>query len=156
MAHLALAVPAVLAVAVHVSPRRIVQYAGDRSAADAIKPGELAQALATAAIADEGVAIDVEWRPADTLALQPGAAHAGAYPLDDQVAFQFGDGADDHDDGAAQRAAGIDVLAEADELDVEVAELVEYLQKCVTERASRSKAQTMTTSNRPRRASAII
>jgi len=36
---------------------------------------------------------------------------------------------DDHDDGAAQRAARVDLLAEADELDAERVQLVEYLEE---------------------------
>ena len=62
-------------------------------------------------------------------AFEPGAPHAGADPLDDQVAFEFGDGADDDHDGAAQRAAGVDLLAEADELDVEPVQLVEHFEE---------------------------
>ena len=69
------------------------------------------------AIPHQGIAINVEWRPADMPALELGAAHAGAHTLNNQVAFQFGDGADDDDHGAAERPAGVDVLAEADELD---------------------------------------
>ena len=44
-------------------------YARYRSAADAIELGELAKAVATAAIPDEGIAINVEWRPPDAPAL---------------------------------------------------------------------------------------
>ena len=58
-----------------------------------------------------------------------GSPHAGSHPLDDQRTFQFGDRSDDDDDGAAQRAARIDLLTEADELDVEVVELVEDLEE---------------------------
>ena len=36
---------------------------------------------------------------------------------------------DNGDDGAAQRAAGIELFAEADELDVEVVQLVQYFQE---------------------------
>jgi hypothetical protein len=43
------------------------------------------------------------------------AAHAGTNSLDDQASLQFCDGADD-DDGPAQRPAGVDLFAEADEL----------------------------------------
>jgi hypothetical protein len=50
-------------------------------------------------------------------AFKAGAPHAGAHPLDDQVALELGDGADDDDQGAPQWAAGVDLLAETDELD---------------------------------------
>ena len=61
--------------------------------------------------------------------LQAGGPHASAHSFDDQRAFELGDRADDDYDGAAQRAAGIDLLAEADELDTEAVELVEYFQE---------------------------
>ena len=84
---------------------------------DAVSFGDLAQALSALAIAKDGFTIEIERPAADVTSFEPGAPHAGAHPLDDQVAFEFGDGADDDDDGPAQRAAGVDLLAEADELD---------------------------------------
>jgi len=66
------------------------------------------------------LAIDFQGRASNVEAFQLGAPHAGAHPLDDQIAFQLSNGADDDDDSAPQRAAGVDVLAEADELDVEM------------------------------------
>jgi hypothetical protein len=61
----------------------------------------------------------------DMLAFEPCAPHAGAHPLDDQAAFQLGDGTDDDHDGPAQRAASIDIFPEADVLDLETTELVQ-------------------------------
>ena len=81
--------------------------------------GDFSDALALAAVALDSSTIQYQWIAADVLALEPGAPHAGAHPLDDQVAFQFGDGADDDHDGAAQRATGIDIFPEADVLDLE-------------------------------------
>jgi hypothetical protein len=81
---------------------------------------DLAQALALAAIALYPDVIQLERITADVAAFKTGASHAGAYPLDDKVTFQFGNGADDDDDGPTQRTAGIDLLAERDELDIEV------------------------------------
>jgi hypothetical protein len=52
-------------------------------------------------------------------AFELGPPHACPHPLDDQAALQLGDSADDDDYRPAQRAAGVDLLAEADELDVE-------------------------------------
>ena len=62
-------------------------------------------------------------------AFEAGALHAGAHPLDDQIAFELCDRSDDHDDGAAQRTAGVDLLAEADELYAEAVQLVEDLEE---------------------------
>ena len=107
----------------------LLQDTDDGSTADAVELGELSEALATSAVLYEGVAVDIEWRPAEALTFEPGAAHAGAHPLDDQVAFQLGDRAHDDHHGPAQRTAGVDVLAEANELDVEVVELIQHFQK---------------------------
>ena len=79
--------------------------------------GHLGQAHAGSAIANDAGTVDLERPAADVAAFEPGPAHAGPDPLDDQVAFELGDGADDDHHGAAQRSAGVDVLAEADELD---------------------------------------
>jgi len=91
--------------------------------------GDLAQALAALAVAEDSFAIDGDGLPADVPALEPGAPHAGAHPLDDQVAFKLRDRTDDDDDSPAQRAGRIDRLAEADELDVEAIELVQDLEE---------------------------
>jgi hypothetical protein len=58
-----------------------------------------------------------------------GASHAGAYPFADQVAFEFCDRSDDDDDGAAQRAAGVDLFAEADVLNTLLIELIKKLKE---------------------------
>lgn len=56
-----------------------------------------------------------------------GPAHAGAHPLDNQVAFQFSNGADNRYDRPTQRAAGIDLFSETDKLDLEMIEFVQHL-----------------------------
>src|SRR5579864_9059655 len=77
------------------------------------------------AISEDSGAIEFERPAADVAPFEAGAPPAGAHPLDDQVAFELRDGPDDHHDGAAQRAAGVDLLAEADELDVEPVQFVQ-------------------------------
>ena len=69
------------------------------------------------------------------LTFQAGASHTGTYPLDDQAALQFCDTTDDDHDGPAQRPAGVDLLPEGDELDVQPVEFVQHFQE-VTSRAS--------------------
>ena len=96
--------------------------------------GHLCQAHAAGTVTEQGRPVDFQWGAADAPAFQLGTPHAGPDPFDNKVAFQFGDGTDDDDHGAAQRAAAIDVLAEADELDVQPVELVEHV-KQVTDRA---------------------
>ena len=81
------------------------------------------------AVPEDGSAVECERRATDVPAFQAGAPHAGADPLDDQVPFEFGDGANDDDDGAAQRPGGIDLLTEADELNPQVIQLVEHLEE---------------------------
>ena len=92
-------------------------------------PGQLAQALSALAIAEDGGPVEFERLAADVASFEPGAAHAGADPLDNKVALQFRDRPDDDYDGAAQRAAGVDLFSEADELDVEAVELVEHFEE---------------------------
>jgi len=48
----------------------------------------------------------------NALSFQPGAAHAGAHSLDDQIAFEFRDGTDDDHHGPAQRSASVNVFPE--------------------------------------------
>jgi hypothetical protein len=47
--------------------------------------GDLPQALAATAIAEDGLAVKFEWLSSDMPAFEPGASHAGFYSLDDQV-----------------------------------------------------------------------
>ena len=57
--------------------------------------GNLAKALALAAVSLDGGTVQFERIAADVAAFKAGAPHAGAYPFDNQVALQLGDGADD-------------------------------------------------------------
>ena len=91
--------------------------------------GDLAEAQTAATIAEDSLSIYSDRIAADMPALELGSPHAGPDSLDDQVALQFGDGADDDDDGPAQRAGRIDRLAEADELDIEAVELIQDLEE---------------------------
>ena len=91
--------------------------------------GDLAQAVAAAAIPHDRRAVEFECWAADVTPFELGAPHAGADALDDQVAFELRDGADDDDDGSAQRAARIDLFAEAYELDSQMVEFIQNLQE---------------------------
>ena len=91
--------------------------------------GDLPDAVALAAIAMDSFAVHGDRLPADMAAFEPGSPHAGTHPLDDQRAFEFSDRADDDDDSPAQRAARVDLLAKRDELDSQVIQLIEDLQK---------------------------
>ena len=101
----------------------------DGGAADAVFLGDLADAPTVLTVAKDAFAIEIEGRPPDMPALKTGTPHAGAHPFDDQVAFQLRDRPDDDDYGAAQRAGRVDALPEADELDVELAQLVEHFEE---------------------------
>src|SRR5664280_2820987 len=105
------------------------QYTLNGSCRDAVALGDLPQALSLAAVSLDGGMVQLQWIAADVPAFEAGAPHAGADPLDDQIAFQFGHRADDHHDSPAQRAAGVDLLAEADVLDVEPAQLVQHVKE---------------------------
>jgi len=65
----------------------------------------------------------------DSLAVNTCAPHAGEHPFDDQRALQLGDRTDDHDDGAVQWTAGINVFTEADVFDSCPIQLVEYIEE---------------------------
>ena len=80
---------------------------------DAVAFGDLADTLATLTVLLDGEAVQHQRSSADAGSFEARPPHAGTDSLDDQAAFQFRDGADDHDDGPAQRAAGVDLLAEA-------------------------------------------
>ena len=64
----------------------------------------LAKALTTLAVLLDGGVVQHQRISADVSSFEPGAPHTGAHPLDDQVAFEFGNGADDNHDGTAQRS----------------------------------------------------
>jgi len=74
------------------------EHAIDGGPADVVIPGDRAQAVAMLPVAQDGFAIEIECRTADVPAFEPGPAHAGANSLHDQIAFELGDGSDDHDD----------------------------------------------------------
>src|ERR1035438_4624882 len=84
---------------------------------DAMAFGDLSKALATLKVLLDGEIVQHQRSSADTLAFQARAPHAGAHPFNDQAAFEFGDGADDHDESPAKRAAGVDIFPERDVLD---------------------------------------
>jgi hypothetical protein len=96
---------------------------------DAVGFGDLPQAMSLATFAADRSVVKHQRVAADMAAFEAGAAHAGSDPLDDQVALQLRDGADDNDQGTAQRPSRVDLLAEADELDVEPAQLVENIEE---------------------------
>ena len=127
----------------------------DHGATDSVRLGHFGKTSAAVTVAEDGGAIDVQRSPADVAPFQPRAPHAGADPFDDQVAFQLGDGSDDDHHGAAERAAGVYVLPEADEVEVEVVELIEHFEEVFDRAGQPIEAQTRSTSNLPRRASAI-
>jgi len=131
------------------------KHALDGRGGDAIVFGDPAQAVALAAITPDGGMIENQGISSDVASFETGPPHAGADPLDNKVAFQLRDGADDDGEGTAQRAAGVDLLAEADELDVEPVQLVEHFEEVFHDLAIRSEAQTRSTSKRPRRAPVI-
>jgi len=86
---------------------------------------DLAETLAATAIAADCGTIEIKRFPSDVAAFEFGSPHSGPDSLDDEVALQFSDGADDHDDGAAQRAAGVDLFPERDELNIQPVQFIE-------------------------------
>lgn len=89
----------------------------DRSPGHAVCRGDLAEALTSITFTENSYAIDVD-RPVSDLPA-----------FDDQVLFEPSDRADDDHEGAAKRTIGVDVLAEADVLDVEVVQLIQHFRE---------------------------
>ena len=107
----------------------LLKHAVDSSAGDKVALRQLAETLSPLSVPQDGIAVESEWLPSDMPAFEPGAAHPGADSLDDQVALKFGDGPDDDNDSSSERSSGVDLLAEADELDVEPVEFVEHFEE---------------------------
>src|ERR1017187_5078225 len=77
----------------------------------------------------DGGPIEDQGLPPNMPAFELGPPHPGAHSLDDQAALQLGDSPDDDPTRPAQGPAGIDRFAEADELGVQPAKLVEELEE---------------------------
>ena len=73
----------------------------DGSPGGAVGSCQLALAVPVLAVFEDCFAIWLERPSADVAAFEAGSPHAGADALNDQVAFELGDGADDHYDGPA-------------------------------------------------------
>ena len=73
--------------------------------------------------------VELQRMAADVTAFESGSPHACAHPFDDEVALKLCDGADDDHDGSAQRSAGVDLLAETDELDAYPVQVVEHIKE---------------------------
>ena len=91
--------------------------------------GQLAETVTSLAIPQDSIAIQNKWLASDVTAFELGPPHAGAHSLDDQVALEFSDRPDDDDNGPAQGTSGVDLLAEADELDVEPVQLIQHIEE---------------------------
>jgi hypothetical protein len=107
----------------------LAKHTMDGGPGDAVVLRQLSETLTAPAVSHDSFTIEIKWLTSDVTTLELGAPHAGADALDDQVAFQFGDRSDDDHDSPAQGAAGVDLFAERDELDVEPVQLVEHFQE---------------------------
>src|ERR1035437_3671142 len=96
---------------------------------DTVSFGDLADALPLDTVVLDGGMVQLQRFAADVLPLQPGAPHAGAHSLDDQVAFEFRDGADDHNYGPSKWAAGVSIFPERDIFGAQCVQLIEDLKK---------------------------
>jgi len=106
-----------------------MKYAMNGSAGDAVGLRQLAEALSLAAVPQYPRAIEIEWFAADVTAFELRAAHTGADAFDDKAAFQLRDASDDDDNRPTQRTAGIDLLAKADKLDIEMIQFVQHFEE---------------------------
>ncbi len=79
---------------------------------------DLSEALSAIAVPQDSGTVECKRLSPDVTAFRLGSPHASTNPLDDQAALQFSDRSDDNNDSSPQRSASVDLLAEADELDV--------------------------------------
>jgi hypothetical protein len=128
----------------------------DGGTGSAVALCQLAEALSALPIPEDGDAVEVEWLASDVLTLELGPPHTGPHPLDDETPLKLGDDPDDDDYRPAQRGGGVDLFAQADELDVGRLSSSSNSREDLTDLTIRSQAQTRTTSNWPRRASFIM
>ena len=70
----------------------LTEHAVDGGAGHKIALCQLAQAVTFLAVAEDGGPIEHQGFAPDVLAFELGPPHAGAHSLDDQAAFEFGDG----------------------------------------------------------------
>jgi len=101
----------------------------DGGTGDEVGLRQLAQALTTLTVPEDGGPVQSQRFAPDVPAFELGASHAGAHPLDDQVALEFSDCPDNDDDRPAQWPSRIDLLSEADELDVEAVQLIQHVEE---------------------------
>ncbi len=125
----------------------LLEHAVDGGAGDKVALRQLAETVAPLTVPQDSVAIKNKWFTSDVAAFELGPPHGrtrSMMRLRSSSAM-----APMMTTTARPTAAGVDLLAEADELDVEPAEFVSTSRKCRTDRAMRSEAQTRTTSKRP-------
>ena len=101
----------------------------DGGTGSAVALCQLTEALTALPIPEDGDAVEVEWLASDVLAFELGPPHSRPHPLDDEAPLQLSNHPDDDDDRPAQGAAGVDLLAERDELDVEVDQFIQNLEE---------------------------
>ncbi len=79
----------------------LAEHAVDGSPGGTIVFRQLTETETALPITEDGITIKIERQASDASAFEPGTAHAGLDSLDDQVAFELRDGADDDDDRPA-------------------------------------------------------
>jgi hypothetical protein len=84
----------------------------NRGSRDTVTFRQLAKTLTMLAIAQDAAAIELEWLTSDRTTFELGPSHAGSHSFDDQVAFQFRNGSDDHDDRPTERSTGIELFVD--------------------------------------------
>ena len=105
------------------------EQAMDGGSADSITFRKLSQAVSSLPIPQDRGAIKNQRCSSDVPAFEFRPPHAGTNSLDDQAALQLRDRTDDDHHCPAQRPTGIDLLLEADELDVEPVQFIEHLEE---------------------------
>jgi hypothetical protein len=91
--------------------------------------GNFRQTHSRAAVANNLRSIDLERRTTYSSTFQFRSSHPGFDSFDDQTLLELGNRTHNHDDRSTQWTGRVDIFADADELDLEVVQLVEHFQE---------------------------
>ena len=108
---------------------RFIDQAADGGSGHVVFLCNAGQRHSRVAIRDNLCPVDAERRSTDSSAFQLRSAHSCSNPFDDQTFLKLRNRTHNHDYRTAQRASRVNIFAQANELDVEVAQFVEYFQE---------------------------
>ena len=91
--------------------------------------GELSETQTAISVAEQSSSINLNRLPAQHATLEPCTPQTGSDPLYNKVALQLRDRGDNDNDRPAQRSAGIEIFSKRNELDAQMVQCVQHLEK---------------------------